>query len=189
MWAWIKLPKAVALIAFCLPWMTVSCGSTPLVEASGWGLAFGRFKAVVPRLGPSASRAGEGAEINIWLIAALAAMVVGLVIACLPRARIAVAGVLITSLSALALIWTGTWRYGRDALIAQARHSGQSDTIDASVIRIDWHFGFWLTLAMLALAAVMAILVLQGRDAAVRKSLADAIAPPEPLADPPPAPE
>ena len=41
MWKWIKIPKAIALLAFLLPWMTVSCQNQPLAKASGIGLAFG----------------------------------------------------------------------------------------------------------------------------------------------------
>jgi len=46
MWKWIRIPKGIALLAFLLPWMTVSCSDQKLVEASGFGLAFGRVTAM-----------------------------------------------------------------------------------------------------------------------------------------------
>ena len=63
MWKWIRIPKGIALLAFLLPWMTVSCSGQKLVEASGFGLAFGRVSAM-----GRASQASDGASMNVWLI-------------------------------------------------------------------------------------------------------------------------
>jgi hypothetical protein len=172
MWGWLKITKGIALIAFILPWMTVSCAGQKLMSATGAGLAFGSFTSFVPM-----GRAGSGSpSINIWLIIALAAVVGGLIASFGPRSRVLM--VLGTSLGALALILLGTARYSKSELIESARRkSGSFDEAAAGMIQIDWHFGYWLAVIALIGSAVMAWLVLADRDKAVLDSLRDAAKP------------
>lgn len=161
MWKWIRIPKGVALVAFLLPWMTVSCSEQKLVEASGFGLAFGRVTAM-----GQAAEAGDGASLNLWLILALLAIAGGLVLLFL-KGREAAKLVLGTSVAAIALILIGTWRYSKDALVAEAAKNGQNSGMDQAalaMIQVNWEIGYWLALLSLAAAAAMAWLVMGGRE-------------------------
>lgn len=162
MWKWIRIPKGIALLAFLLPWMTVSCSGQTLVEASGFGLAFGRVTAM-----GQAAEASDGASLNLWLVLALLAIAGGLVLLFL-KGREAAKFVLGTSIGAIALIFIGTWRYSKDAILAEAAKSGQNSGLDEAalaMIRVDWEIGYWLALLSLIAAAAMAWLVTSGRDA------------------------
>ena len=118
MWKWIRIPKGIALAAFLLPWMTVSCSNQKIAEASGLGLAFGRITAM-----GQASQAGNGAAMNLWLILALLAIAGGLFLL-FTRGREAAKLVAGTSAAALLLIIIGTWRYSKEAILAEAAKSG-----------------------------------------------------------------
>lgn len=162
MWKWIRIPKGAALLAFLLPWMTVSCSGQPLVKASGFGLAFGRVSA----MGQAAS-AGDGASMNIWLILALLAIAGGLFLL-FTKGREAAKLVLGTSAAALVLILVGTWRYSKDAIMAEAAKNGSDGSMDQAalaMIQVNWHFGYWLALLSLIAAAAMAWLVMSGKEA------------------------
>ncbi len=162
MWKWIRIPKGVALLAFLLPWMTVSCSGQPLVKASGFGLAFGRVSA----MGEAVS-ASDGASMNIWLILALLAIAGGLFLL-FARGREAAKLVLATSAAALVLILVGTYRYSKDAIMAEAAKNGSNGSMDQAalaMIQVEWHFGYWLALLSLIAAAAMAWLVTSGKEA------------------------
>jgi len=172
MWKWIKVPKGIALLAFLLPWLTVSCQNQPLAKASGIGLAFGH----VTTMGEASGRSGE---VNLWLVLAILAIIGGLVLAFM-RDRGAAKISLATSVAAFLLIWIGTGRYSKSALLAEAgRQQGGGDDFGASMgnammsaIQINWHFGYYLCLLALVVAAVMAGLVMTGRDAEASERLA-----------------
>lgn len=165
MWRWIKIPKAVALLAFLLPWMSVSCSKNTLVSATGWGLTTGTFTSQLP-----ASRAPSGGDWNLWLVIALVAIVAGLLVAFLRRDRISAAISLGTSAAALLFIWLGTSRYTKSAVLEQA--SKTSVGIDlkktaAAMINVNWHYGFWLAVGALIVSAAMAAIVFSGKDVAL----------------------
>jgi hypothetical protein len=162
MWKWIRIPKGIALLAFLLPWMTVSCSDQKLVEASGFGLAFGRVSAM-----GQAAQASDGASVNIWLILALLAIAGGLFLL-FTKGREAAKLVLGTSVAALVLIFVGTYRYSKDAIMAEAAKNGSQGGMDQAalaMIQVNWHFGYWLALLSLIAAAVMAWLVMSGKEA------------------------
>ena len=162
MWKWIRIPKGIALLAFLLPWMTVSCSEQKLVEASGFGLAFGRVTAM-----GQASQASDGASMNVWLILALLAIAGGLFLL-FTKGREAAKLVLATSVAALLLIIVGTWRYSKDAIMAEAAKNGSQGGMDQAalaMIQVNWHFGYWLALLALIAAAAMAWLVMSGKEA------------------------
>jgi uncharacterized membrane protein YccF (DUF307 family) len=162
MWKWIRIPKGIALLAFLLPWMTVSCSDQKLVEASGFGLAFGRVSAM-----GQASQASDGASMNVWLILALLAIAGGLFLL-FTKGREAAKLVLGTSVSALVLIFVGTWRYSKNAIMAEAAKNGSQGGMDQAalaMIQVNWHFGYWLALLALIAAAAMAWLVMSGKEA------------------------
>lgn len=162
MWKWIRIPKGIALLAFILPWMTVSCSNQKIAEASGFGLAFGRISAMGQTAGP-----GDGAAMNIWLILALLAIVGGLVLLFI-KGREAAKLVLGTSAAALVLILVGTRQYSKDAILAEAAKNGSENGMDQAalaLIQVNWHLGYWLALLSLIAAAAMAWLVMSGKEA------------------------
>ena len=162
MWKWIRIPKGIALLAFLLPWMTVSCSNQQLAEASGFGLAFGRINAL-----GRAAQAGDHTAMNIWLILALLAIAGGLLLL-FTRGREAARLVLGTSAVAFILILAGTWRYSKDAILAEAAENGAGGSMDQAalaMIQVNWHFGYWLALLSLIAAAGMAWLVMSGKEA------------------------
>jgi phosphoglycerol transferase MdoB-like AlkP superfamily enzyme len=142
--------------------MTVSCSNQKLVEASGFGLAFGRVTAM-----GQASQASDGATLNYWLILALLAIAGGLVLLFI-KGREAAKLVLGTSVAALVLIFVGTYRYSKDAIMAEAAKNGSNGNMDQaalSMIQVNWEIGYWLALIALIAAAVMAWLVMSGKEA------------------------
>jgi hypothetical protein len=191
MWKWIRIPKGVALAAFVLPWMTVSCSGTKLVSATGFGLAFGWFSSDMP-MGNAAQKGDAG--ISLWLILALAAIVAGLLLAFRENTRANARNLMLTSGVALLLIWVGTSRFSKSELLeAAARQNpsgnNQLDTAAAAMIRVDWHFGYWLAVFALVAAGVMAWLAFSGREAEVGQRLRGAlgdVAAPKPHDEPEP---
>ena len=161
MWRYVKIPKAIALLAFLLPWMTVSCSSTKVAEANGWELVLGRIRPIMQSTSEAAPR---GNHLNYYLVAAVALIVIGLLLS-LMRKRMA--GVVVaTSLGALALIWAGAQQYTPQRLADAAKRGGDAnmDEIATSVIRIDWQIGYWVALGALAVAAMLAFLAIRDPD-------------------------
>ncbi|MCD2323932.1 hypothetical protein LQ953_07890 [Sphingomonas sp. IC-56] len=163
MWRWIKIPKAVALLAFLLPWMSVSCSNNTLVSATGFGLAAGKFTSELPGRTPATG------EWNLYLVIAITALVMGLVIAFLRRGRTTAGLSLTTTAAALLFIWLGTSRYTKAAVLEQASKTratavSEVEQAAASMINVNWHYGYWLALAALLAAAAIAALVLSGKD-------------------------
>jgi hypothetical protein len=152
--------------------MTVSCSGTKLISATGFGLAFGRYTAEVSS--ERIATASSDAVLNPWLILALVAIVVGLVLSFLRRGKGSALLVASTSAAGVVLIWLGTGRYSKSAVLAEAsKHregidlfgiAGRVDRTINATIQVDWHFGFYLALLALIAAAAMALLVFSGRD-------------------------
>lgn len=168
MWQWVKACKGAALVAFFLPWMTVSCSGTELIRASGWDLAIGR-----PKLSPALAEMAQGAAsaqqagggVSVWLILTLAAIIAGLVFAFRPVASGAKL-VVASSIAGIVLLLIGTRNLSGEAMTKAmaARGAGSNlDTMAAAAIRIDWQIGYWLTLLTLAAAAVLSWMALTGR--------------------------
>lgn len=163
MWRWIKIPKAVALLAFLLPWMSVSCSKNTVVSATGFGLTFGKFTSNLP------NDALSNGNWNLWLVIALAAIVAGLVVAFLRRSKIGAALSLATTGAALAFLGLGMSRYTKTALLEQGSRTpgvagSEMGQAAAAMIHVNWHYGLWLAVAALILAGIMAALVFSGRD-------------------------
>ncbi len=161
MWSWVKIPKGIALVAFFLPWLTVSCSDRKLMSASGWQLATGR----ISFFGDAAQ--AQGNHINIYVAIALLAVVVGLVLSFGPARR--AAGVIVTSAVALLFIWWGTHDLTGPS-IAQRAADQRHETLDAavaSVIRVTWEWGYWVTNLALVAAIVLAWMTMTGRSLSV----------------------
>lgn len=173
MWNWIKIPKGLALAAFILPWMTVSCSGTKLVEGNGFQLAFGNLTVL-------SEKAAQDGKINIWLILALASIIAGLVL-CFIKGREAAKLVIGTSAGALLLILVGTSQFSKSAIMAAANKGGSASGDEAkmqeaalAMIQVEWHLGYYLALVALIAAAVMAFLVMQNKDAEAEARIREA---------------
>jgi hypothetical protein len=161
MWEWIRIPKGMALLAFFLPWVTVSCSSQKIAEASGFGLATGNVPAINQIVGAASQN-----SINPWLILAMLAIVVGLHFA-FTDDRKAAQNLLFTSTLALALIFVGMNRYTKDAIMAKAAESGTVDPASLAalaMVQIDWQAGYWLAIGSLIVSAGMASMMMAGKD-------------------------
>lgn len=161
MWRYVKIPKAVALLAFLLPWMTVSCSNTKVAEANGWELVIGRIRPVVA----AATDKPHAAHLNYYLAAAVALIVLGLLLSLMRRRMAAV--VVAASLGAMALIWAGTTQYSSARLAEAASKNGTAsgmDSVAASMIRVDWQIGYWVALIALGIAAILAFLAIRDPD-------------------------
>ncbi|MDF7776239.1 hypothetical protein P1X14_13355 [Sphingomonas sp. AOB5] len=177
MWKWIKIPKGLALVAFVLPWLTVSCSGTKIVGATGFGIAFGRFTS---HLDPSLSNTTA----NPLVMLALIVVAIGFAVAFTQRSRGKAALVIGTSLVATLLIWVGTIRYSKESLLAEAplrAEAARNDVTAAmAMIQVDWEYGYWLAILALLASAVMAWLTYSGREAEVAQRVRGALArPPE----------
>ena len=161
MWRFVKFPKIVALLAFFLPWMTVSCSHQELASGTGWQLVTGHLT-LSDTVG---EQIGRHASLNVWLGIAVVAIIAGLVVACLrlPRPLFTLS----TSLGALVLLLIGTYQYSDQAIArAAARQSVDRFGMDTGLLaslRVDWHWGYWLALAALAVATLLSWLALTGR--------------------------
>ena len=164
MWRYVKIPKAIALLAFLLPWMTVSCSGTRVAEASGWELVLGRVRPVIQSAAEATRE--RPAHLNYYLAGAVALIAVGLVLS-LMRRRVA-AAVVATSLGGIALIWAGTDQYSTQRIADAAARSGSASDMGAaaaaSVIRVDWQVGYFVALIALIIAAALAFLAIRDPD-------------------------
>jgi hypothetical protein len=132
--------------------MTVSCSNQRLASGTGWQLVTGDL-AISSTLDVAKT---PHPGINWLLVAALVVLVAGLVVACLSmvRARTTIA----TSIGALILIVAGISRYSEEAITRAAEAHRKGGLFDigsafAGTIRVDWQWGFWVTLIALGLAA------------------------------------
>lgn len=153
----VGIAKIVALLAFFLPWMTVSCSSQRVMSATGWDLALGTIQVTNPVTG--AIQSSDGST-NLWLILAILLIVAGALVAFFGGTKSAIA-TMGTSLLAAILIWAATFSYSKNALLdrAAAQENQFGRAIDASLaamIRVEWHIGFWISLLALLAAAGLA---------------------------------
>lgn len=157
MWGWVKIPKGIALAAFFVPWVTVSCSERKMISASGFQLATGRVSFL------DESVQSHGGHPDLWIALALVAVIAGLVLSFGPARR--ALWTLIASVAALLFIWGGT-RHMTGSSIAERAAAERHETLDAaiaSVIRVEWQWGYWLVNAALIVAAILSWMALTGR--------------------------
>ena len=142
--------KAIALLLFLVPWVTVSCGGTE-VSMTGYELATGATGGST-----GGAPASGGRDADVWVIAAAALILGGLALSfVLPRARAAL-------LAALAAIGAATLiavtvlvrlpdQLGDRPTPGEAMNAQQADEL----IRVQPEIGFWLVMAALIAAAAL----------------------------------
>lgn len=178
-----RVAKLVALLGFFLPWVTVSCSGTEILEATGWQLMTGDIEPTGPLAGADTGQ--DKPEPSPLVIAAFVAIALGLLAALLTKARIAAAALLIGGVCGAGLSY-----YSVQNMRAEMTHQmeeaqnkgGGADTgglfsaeqqndmtrAMASAIRVEEQEGFWLTVAAAGVAAILGLIVLAGAGARVR---------------------
>jgi len=156
MWRWVKLPIAVAALAFLLPWMSVSIFGKQAMSLSGWQLVNGEVHRAV---GPVSVGLHTATAANTYFVIALGLMALALASAFLRR-RFAALSV-IASLLAMAFIWAGhNQYYGARIEAAASKMGGVLGSLAASQIEIGWLIGYWIAMIALGVAAALALLAI-----------------------------
>ena len=140
-----KIAQTIALLAFCLPWATVSCGEQQVAKLSGINIASGSAAILNPATGSIENYSGMPSFV---IYAALFLVAVGLVANLIFAARRAATAAVICSMSAIALILYQLFASG--ALSAQRR--GMLETIVTGTPDVKTAFGFWVTIVALGVS-------------------------------------
>jgi hypothetical protein len=183
-----RVAKVVALLAFVLPWLAVSCNGTPLAEATGLDLVTGGVKAMNQEV-------SEDRTPQWWAIGTLALIGLGLALSfALKPARRAAAGLGGAAAAALALsavgmmLMIGSFKSEFAEKMNEPNDPAANAIFDASemqkamaeAIRIDTKFGYWLELLALAGAAGAAFMAFSGRALPTMAAARTAGAPADP---------
>lgn len=156
MWRWVKFCKMAALLAFLLPWLTVSCSNQKIASPNGFQLMIGWYSISNPMTGVIENVTGPPV---LLLGATLAVLVIGLWLAFSKSADdsfpMVVAG---TSFGSMIMVWLAT--NSIDSLTitrAAAEKLGNVQSqLASTIIRVDYAFGFWIVIVSLAAATFFA---------------------------------
>lgn len=166
-----RAAKVLALVAFVLPWLVVSCNGTPLAEASGIDLVTGGVRTMNQEV-------SENRSPQWWAIATLALVVIGLGLsfALKPTRRAAAAlggaaagGLVLCALGMMLMIGSFKSEFAekmnepQDAAANQFFDPTEMQKAMAEAIRFETRFGYWLELLALAGAAGAAFMAFSGR--------------------------
>ena len=159
-----RVAKVVALLAFLMPWLVVSCQGAPLASATGLDLATGSIKAMGEQSSPDASP-------QWWALLALLAIIGGLAASFLLKpARRAVLALGGSAVAALLLCVFGMMLTIADGKSRIAEEQGGEDAFAremqqaaVAAIRFETRFGYWLALLALAGAGGSAFMLYRGR--------------------------
>jgi hypothetical protein len=163
-----RLLMLLAILFFVLPWVTVSCADQTLVSMSGLDLAQGSVTMHNPMTGETTSPPGGGeADIPVMVGGILVAL--ALLLSFILKGRIGtMASMASLAVAAAAISYTVLYRLPRqareDAVAQGPPAGGQGATgLDqaqiAEMIRVKTEIGFWLTLAAIVAAIVLAWMV------------------------------
>lgn len=179
-----RVCKVVALLGFVLPWVTVSCSGTEILEATGIQLMTGDLRPTGAFAQAQAS--SEDAEPAIAVIVACAVVVLGLVAGFFTKGRTAAGVMLGAAVAAMALSYfsianmraemTRQVNEGQNAQVEESPYFSAEQQRElaqaaASAIRIEEQEGYWLTMGALGVSGILCLLVFAGAGAApTRKS-------------------
>jgi hypothetical protein len=186
----IRIAKIVALLAFVLPWVAVSCQGVDMATASGIELIQGKMTA-----NPEASREfgaqfGGGLDgatvetsatsqpelgMNYFALAAAVVIVAGLALTFMGAAKTAARNAIVTSLLAAALSYGAIWQF-KEAVKAESAQDQSADASDSpfaggemagmgeEIINsmVQERFGYWIVIGALVVAAGMGGLGMAG---------------------------
>jgi hypothetical protein len=101
-----RLGKLVALLGFFLPWVTVSCSGTEILNATGWQLMTGDPQPAGPLEGAEQQQT-EDAEPAVIIIAAFAVILIGLVTSLFTRRQVAAINILVCAVLGIGISYYG----------------------------------------------------------------------------------
>ena len=161
---WARVAKTVALLAFALPWATVSCAGQQLTSVSGLGLASGTITVREPMTGAVQTHSGSP---ELLVLLAAAAIGFALFVSFLWARRKAAAAAMVSCATAALLITIEVFSRLPQELLQGARQA-RGNTFDASLsasmsgmLRVEAAGGFWLTIFALLAAIALNYLVRQ----------------------------
>lgn len=158
-----RIAKIIAVVGFVLPWLAVSCSGHRMLTASGLSLAIGDMSITGPV--NSAPHHIHGHP-NLWLAAAGAVILAGLVAGLALRGREVASALLAASAAGVVLSAVGLWSIyagqSRDVAAVEAQAFGVGRS--GGLARLDTLYGFWMTLVGLAASGGLSALVLTGGE-------------------------
>lgn len=170
-----RIAKVVALFGFFLPWVTVSCSNTEIMQATGWQLMTGNVEVA------GQAQLDRDPEPAPLVILAFVVIAVGLAATFAVSGRAAAMALLIGALAGLVVSYASIQNL-RSEMTRQmdraeteageqgggffsARQQREMTRDLRSAIRVEEQEGFWLTtLALLAAAALGAIMLADRRS-------------------------
>jgi len=156
--SWARLAKGLGLLAFLLPWMTVSCQGRPLITASGYQMAVGKLQVSNPMTG-AAQNMNVETSVQVFLIAAMVVVVAGIALSFWPKAvRRAAPIILAGGLIGAALAggaMAGAMNSAKKELNKQ-QGEDQFSAMAAAAFTVHTRYGFWLTLTGLLAGSALA---------------------------------
>lgn len=103
-----RIGKLVALLGFFLPWVTVSCSNTEILQATGWQLMTGDPQPAGPLEGMTEQRQqAEDSEPAAIIIAAFAVILIGLGTSLVTRAQTAAISMLVCAVLGIGISYYG----------------------------------------------------------------------------------
>lgn len=166
-----RIGKFVALLGFFLPWVTVSCSGTDMLQATGWQLMTGDPQPVGAFARAAEEQQQRDFEPSVIIIAAFAVIIIGFGTGLVSRAQTAAISMLVC-----AVLGIGITYYGVQNLQGELRQelSNQSGSLEpasnnpsggiselvASEIEVNEQEGYVVTHSGLLLAAIFSLLTL-----------------------------
>jgi predicted MFS family arabinose efflux permease len=173
-----RVAKLVALLAFFLPWILVSCSGNEIAHGSGWDMMVGHLQPSDQINGLQAQFGNEHSQQQmdrpapeIFAIAAFAVIALGLLVSFALKRRAAAGVMLATSLIGIGLCF-GAFEHIKSAMHEQVEHAARKQhnqlgiDLGGSVegaVRFEKQEGFWVTIIALVVAATMSGAVLTRR--------------------------
>ena len=177
-----RIAKVVALLAFFLPWILVSCSGNEIAHGSGWDMMIGRLQPSEQINGLQAQFGNEHSQREmdrpapeIFAILAFAVTALGLAVSFALKQRAAAGAMLASSLLGIGLCF-GAFEHIKSEMNHQVEHAARKQHnqlgIDLSgsvesAVRFEKQEGFWVTIIALVVAATMSGAALTMRRQAV----------------------
>ena len=158
--SWARLAKVIGLLGFLLPWMTVSCQSTPLMTATGYQLAVGKVTASNPMTGQAQVFNGnELTSVQIFILVALVVVVAGIALSFWPKAVRRAAPIVLAGALLGAALNGGAMAGALNAVqkeLSEEKPEDQWAAMAAAQIKVSTRYGFWVTIGGLLTGAAIA---------------------------------
>ncbi len=176
----VRIAKVVALLAFVLPWVAVSCSGVDIATSSGVELIQGKMTAnpdaaqqISAQMGGATVTSNDPSEspdlgMNYFALGAAVVILGGLALTFIGGAKAAARNALITSVLAAGLAFGATWQF-KEQLKTESMKDQQASSADnpfgggmggmgsmaGEMIdsMVQYRIGFWLVLGALVVAA------------------------------------